>query len=78
LIEPLDVISQLREVPAAERSEEAAQEHEDDRAGANGFGQMKLITVLVAQGEVRGGLANGRGTAVDAHVAATVARGRAG
>jgi hypothetical protein len=36
LLELLELISQLREVPAAERSHESAQEDEDNRLPAQG------------------------------------------
>jgi hypothetical protein len=39
-------------MPAAERSAEAAQEHQYDRTRAGALGQMKGLALLVVQGEV--------------------------
>jgi hypothetical protein len=63
-VEPVDVCSQLREVPAAERSAEPSEEHQDDRACAGGVREVEAGPVLIGEGEVRGDLAEGCGAAV--------------
>ncbi len=58
--------SQLREMPAAERSREAAQEDEDDGFSAEG-GKGDVLVVDGGEGEVGGFGADGDGVAVDGH-----------
>jgi hypothetical protein len=41
-MEPVDVISQLREVPAAERSAEPSQKDDDHWTRTNRVGQVEL------------------------------------
>ena len=67
LTKPVDVDSQLREVPAAERSTEPAQENDYDRTDLDGLGEVELSTVLVDEGEVGGGPTYRRRSAGDAH-----------
>ncbi len=56
---PLDeflvILAQLRHVPAAEWSNEAAVEHEQDMRCAAKIGQAKWLALIIGQGEVRGG-----------------------
>src|SRR5205814_9315836 len=62
-LEAFDVVSQLREVPAAERSGEAPQEDEHDRAVGKRLRKTKRVAVGVGQRKVGGGrtLAGGGG-----------------
>jgi hypothetical protein len=63
----IDVDSQLREVPAAERSTEPAEKDQHDRAVIYRLGKVELSTVLVDEREVGGGPAYRRRPARHAH-----------
>jgi hypothetical protein len=51
--EPFDLISQLREVAAAERSAEAPEEDQHDGSGPECVSQMEVRAVLIGEREVR-------------------------
>jgi len=57
-LEPVNVCSQLREMPAAKRSTEPPQEHQHYRTSPSRCGEMKVGPVLIHEGEVGGGMAN--------------------
>lgn len=61
------VVTQLREVPAAERSGETTQEHDDDRPGGEQVVEGDRMTLTVGEREPRGRLANRRAGAVNRH-----------
>jgi hypothetical protein len=75
------VVTQLREVPAAEGSGEAAKEHHDDGAACEEVVERDGLTVSVGKGELRGLRAYRRTSAVNGHRGilrreSQVARGR--
>ena len=53
-VEPLDVLAQLRQVPPAEWSAKAPQEHDDDRSFLDQFGQPIAGASGIGKVEVRG------------------------
>jgi len=61
------VVTQLREVAAAERSEEPAEEHHYHRAVRQRIGEVELLAVLVGQREVGRPVTDARRPAVHAH-----------
>ena len=77
LLELRDPVPQLREMLAAERSAEAAQEHQDDGLPSQD-GEADLGAVDRGQREVGRGLANGDGLAVYGHDGSHYGRGREG
>ena len=58
LREPVDVCSQLRQMPTTERSTKPAQEHEHDGTGTSCVGEVELDPVLIGEREVGGELAD--------------------
>jgi len=61
------VVTQLREVPAAERSGEAAEEHEDDRAAPEQVVESDGLTAPIREGEARSVGADRGARAVNGH-----------
>jgi hypothetical protein len=57
-LEAVDVCSQLREMPAAERSAEPSEENQHDGTRTSRMGKVKRGPVLIGEGEVGGCLAN--------------------
>lgn len=76
-LEVRDPVSQLREMPAAEGSLEAAEEDEDDGLAAEG-GEGELGAVDGGEGEVRGRGADGDGVALDGHGGSDYGMGEGG
>ena len=65
--ESFDVVSQLREMPPAERSAKPSEKDEHDRSRAQRLGQLELVVVLISEREVRSLLAQCGSTTVNRH-----------
>ena len=65
--ESFDVVSQLREMPPAERSAEPPEKDEHDRSRAQRLGQMELVVVLIRERKVRSLLRPCGSTTVNRH-----------